>query len=442
MAAKRGLTRRLGRELLLQAVYISLAVLVGVFVAAQLMENLLIEQALQGEADYYWQREETRPGGSLPDTKNMTGFREGVGVGVPEDLMGLPDGFHSRAEPRETLSLISSRNDQRLYLVFEVEQVTDLVLLFGVIPLAFALIVIYLSLFSAYRVSRRAVSPLIQLAQQVQRLDPAEPDAELFRVDPSLETNDEIEVLSEALQDLVNRVHNFAERERIFTRDSSHELRTPLTVIKMAADRLLRDDSLNDGNRELLLRIRNSVRDMEQLTTAFLLLARESGLGLAPEQVVINDIVFAELERARIIEPESQIRTKVDEKCRLVVSAPEKVIGSVIGNLLRNALAYTDSGQVTIQILPNQVVIEDTGPGMESSAVEQVFQPYFRNQRQRGGFGVGMTIVKRLTDRFGWSIHIESEPGIGTRVLLEFPDAKAESLNSLPTVPPIGIGQA
>lgn len=423
MPASRGLTTRLGRELLLQAVYISLAVVIGVFVAAQLMENLLIEQALQGEADYYWKREATHAGGPLPDTKNMTGYREGIGVGPPEDLIGLPDGFHSRTEPHETLSLITTRNDERLYLVFEVEQVTDLVILFGVIPLAFALIVIYLSIFSAYRVSRRAVSPLILLAEQVQSLDPAEPDAELFRVDPSFKADEEIHVLSEALQDLASRVLDFADRERRFTRDTSHELRTPLTVIKMAVDRLLRDDGLEESQRETLLRIRNSARDMEQLTTAFLLLARESGQGLARDQVVVNDIVQAELDRARIIEPDSQIRTQVDEECRLVVSAPEKVIESVIGNLLRNALAYTDSGQVTVQIKPGLVLIEDTGPGMEPSAVEQVFQPYFRNQRQRGGFGVGLTIVKRLTDRFDWPIQIESEPGHGTRVRLEFPDA-------------------
>ena len=341
MSTRRGLTRRLGRELLLQALYISLAVLVGVYVAAHLMENLLIEQALQGEAEYYWQREATDPGGPLPDTKNMTGYREDVGEGAPGDLMGLPDGFHSRTEPRETLSLITTHNGERLYLVFEVEQVNNLVFMFGVIPLAFALIVIYLTLFSAYRVSRRAVSPLILLAQQVQSLDPAEPDAELFRVDPAFKADEEIHVLSEALQDLANRVLDFADRERRFTRDTSHELRTPLTVIKMAVDRLLKGKGLDQSQRETLLRIRNSARDMEQLTTAFLLLARESGQGLARDQVVVNDIVQAELDRARIIDPDSQIATQVEEECRLVVSAPEKVIESVIGNLLRNALAYT-----------------------------------------------------------------------------------------------------
>ncbi len=429
MANKRGLTRRLGRELLLQAVYISLAVMIGVFVAAHLAENLLIEQALQGEADYYWEREQTRPGGPLPDTKNMTGYREDQGAPAPANLLNLPDGFHLRSEPRETLTLITSRGGQRLYLVFEVEQVSDLVTMFGVIPLAFALIVIYLSLYSAYRVSRRAVSPLVTLAEQVQKLDPGRPDANLFRVDPSFETDDEISVLSDALQDLASRVLDFAERERRFTRDASHELRTPLTVVKIAVDRLLRDDTLAPETVEMLLRIKNSAKDMEQLTTAFLLLARGSDQGLTQEWVCVNDIAEAELERARIINPDSLITATVDEQCRLLVSAPEKVLESVVGNLLRNALAYTDAGTVTIHITNDSVIIQDTGPGMQPSEVEQVFQPYFRNQRQRGGFGVGLTIVKRLSDRFGWPIRIESEPSHGTRATIEFPDARVDPLH-------------
>jgi signal transduction histidine kinase len=426
MRADSGLNRRLGRDLLLQAVYISLAVLVGVYAAAQLMENLLIEQALQGEAEYYWEREEGQPLGPLPDTKNMTAYRDGIAAGIPDRYAGLPPGFHRSQEPRETLTLVSERNGERIVLVFEVEQVDELVALFGIIPLALVLIVIYVSLYSAYRISRRAVSPVVSLAEAVQQLDPARPDPSILRIDPKAGADDEIRILSEALQDLVGRVEDFADRERLFTRDASHELRTPLTVIKIAVDRLMKNTALSEEDSRTLQRIRKSATDMEELTTAFLLLARESGEGLEREWVSVNDVVSKELDRYRIINPEGRISTEVRQECRLFVSAPEKVLESVIGNLLRNALAYTDDGSVTAHISQEYVMIEDTGPGMDKGAVEQVFKPYFRNQRQRGGFGVGLTIVKRLTDRFGWPVEIDSEPLRGTRVKVHFPDGRAE----------------
>ena len=154
----RGLTRRLGRELLRQAFWISIAVLVSMFVAGLLIEDVLIKQALQGEADHYWQRAARDDDAPLADTKNLTVYRQGLGQGVPEELAGIGPGFHRRDEPRETITYVSERDGERIYLVFEAEQVDELVLLFGIVPLALALIVIYLSTWLAYRVSRRAVS--------------------------------------------------------------------------------------------------------------------------------------------------------------------------------------------------------------------------------------------------------------------------------------------
>lgn len=426
MKTERGLTRRLGRELLLQAVYISLAVIVSVYVAARLMESVLIEQAIKQEADYYWSREADRPGSALPDTKNLTAYRHGMGDGVPAYLGDLPPGFHSHDEPRKTLTFVSERDGKRLYLVFETGQVGELVTLFGIIPLALALIVIYLSLFSAYRISRRAVSPIEYLARQVKTINPADPDASVFELVPSKDTDNEIRVLAEALQDLATRVTEFAERERRFTRDASHELRTPLTVIKIAVDRLLKDERLDEDSEKTLLRIRNSSEDMERLTMAFLLMARESDEGLPKDWVCVNEIVDAEVERLKIISPDRDIGIQVQAQVRLLVRAPEKVLESVIGNLLRNAHAYTDQGQVTIRIENHAVTIDDTGPGMAPGAVEKVFEPYFRNQRQRGGFGVGLTIVKRLSDRFHWPIEVDSEVGRGTRVTVRFPRADSQ----------------
>ena len=428
MKAERRLRRRLGRDLILQALYISLAVIVGVFVATRLVEDVLIEQALVGEADYYWQREAEDPDAPLPDTLNLTAYREHVGEGIPESMRGLAPGFHPSDQPVKTLTFVSEHDGQRLYLVFESGQVSELVTLFGVLPLALALIVIYLSLYLAYRTSRRAVSPIEQLARQVQHLDPGDREAPQFQAASPEDADDEIRVLAEALQDLAGRVADFAERERRFTRDASHELRTPLTVIKIAVDRLLRDHRLDEGSEQTLLRIRNSTEDMQQLTSAFLLMARESDVGMPSDWIRLNDVAAAELERALIVSPNSEISTNIDADVRLLVLAPEKVLESVVGNLLRNALAYTDAGEVKISVRHGSITIEDTGPGMPAGEVEKVFQPFYRKERRRGGFGVGLTIVKRLSDRFGWPIEMTSEVGRGTRVTVRFPESRNEAL--------------
>ena len=426
--ADHGLTRRLARELLRQAFYISLAVLVSMFVAGKLIEDVLIKQALQGEADYYWNRAHQYGVRDLPDTQNLTIYREGFAEGIPSELAGLEPGFYNRDEPREVNIYVSQRGAERIVLVFEAEQVNELVFLFGIIPLAIALVVIYLSTYMAYRVSRRAVSPVVRLAHSVQALDPASPDPEQLRSDPDLETDEEIRILASALEDLVVRIGEFAERERRFTRDASHELRTPLTVIKMAVDRLARDPAISGKSRETLQRIRGSANDMEHLTQAFLLLARETDQGLSRTWVSVNEVVEMELERTRMITTNEHVSARVEQDNILFVHAPERIVESVIGNLLRNAVAYTEEGEVRVSISGDTVTIEDTGPGMEQGQIEEVFKPFVSRQRQRGGFGVGLTIVKRLTDRFGWDVTINSESGRGTHASVRFPKSKTRAL--------------
>ena len=92
------------------------------------------------------------------------------------------------------------------------------------------------------------------------------------------------------------------------------------------------------------------------------------------------------------------MRISTDQQARLEVFAPERIVESVIGNLLRNAVAYTDEGGVSVRVTSDAVVNEDTGPGMSPEMIEKAFKPHVRQQRRRGGFGVGLTIVKRLTD--------------------------------------------
>ena len=167
---------------------------------------------------------------------------------------------------------------------------------------------------------------------------------------------------------------------------------------------------------------------MEHLTKAFLLLARETDRGLAREWISVNDVAETELERARMIAGNDQVATRVEQGNVLLVYAPEQIVESVIGNLLRNAVTYTEEGEVKVTLSGDSITIEDTGPGMEPELVEQAFKPFVSRQRQRGGFGVGLTIVRRLTDRFGWKVEVESQPGRGTRVIVRFPNAKTRAL--------------
>ena len=155
MARIKGVRARLGRAFLLQAVFIGLAAAISVFVANVMLEDVLIRQALRDEAGFFRERKSADPAHPLPSTLNLTGYLHDV----PADLASLPPGFHERDEgARPTVVYVSEGAGGRLTLVYDRGGVAKLVTLFGLLPLAMVLLVLYLTTWFAFRASRRAFS--------------------------------------------------------------------------------------------------------------------------------------------------------------------------------------------------------------------------------------------------------------------------------------------
>jgi signal transduction histidine kinase len=422
MARSKGVGARLGRAFLLQAAFIGVAAAVSVFLANVLLEDVLIRQALRDEATFFWDRRATDLSHPLPATLNLSGYLEDA----PPDLATLGPGFHERNDSaHRTVVYVTEQAGRRLTLVFDRGSVAKLVTLFGLLPLAFVLLVLYLTTWLAFRASRRAFSPVIALARQVRELDPTALHPARFdrsRLPPA--ADDEVQELADALARYSDRLAEFVARERQFTRDASHELRTPLTVVQISSDLLLADEPLSEPGRRAVKRIRRATGDMDELTSLFLLLAREDEVGLPASAVCINDVVSEELERAQQAAEGKPVVARFTEKYRLHLDAPERVLSVLVGNLLRNAFSYTDQGEVEVSIDADRVVIRDTGVGMAPDRLAELYRPFVRGESaRRGGHGVGLSIVRRLSDRFGWPVDIESQPGVGTRVEIRFPGA-------------------
>lgn len=421
-----GIRRKIWTVYVLQVAAISLATILGVYAAATVLEDVLIKRALAGEAAFFWQRWERNHVAPVPETNNMTGYllaHDADPAVLPAVLRPLVSGYH-RIQYRGSFELVhvSDGPPGRLYLVFNQEQVGRLAFLFGFVPLILVLLIIYITTWLTYRASRRALSPVIALAKVVRDWDPKQPD--LAALEPrnlSRDPDGDVETLARALHGFASRIEEFVERERNFTRDASHELRSPLTVIKLAGDVLV-EEEVSPFAQRALQRIRRSVRDMEAMLETFLLLARESDTGLPQEEFVVNDAVREEAERARPLLEGKPVTLELDEQARFALRAPPRVFAAMIGNLIRNACLYTESGSVRVRVGEDSISIADSGIGMSAAEIAQTRQPYFRAGRSASaGHGVGLSIVRRLSERFGWPVDMHSEVGAGTTATIHFP---------------------
>ncbi|MEO8160026.1 MAG: HAMP domain-containing sensor histidine kinase [Arenimonas sp.] len=421
-----GSLRRKLRLAFMQAGAISLAAVFGVYGASVVLKDVLIQRALQQEAAHYWQRLERDPSAPMPDTYNMTGYLvpPQTATSLPPPLRGLGPGYH--ALPRNqggSLVLVEQRKGARLLLLFKQEQVDSLAFWFGVVPLALVLAAVYLTAWLTYRSSRRAVSPVIWLAQQVEQWDPMRPDPsalEPHRLPPDVEG--ETLTLASSLHGFASRIGRFVEREHNFTRDASHELRTPLTVIRVAGDMMEADPTLSPNTRRSLKRMRAAGRDMEALIEAFLILAREGDVGLPDADFDVGEIAREELEKARPLLAGKPVELLLHEEGPLLLHAPARVFSVLLGNLLRNACHYTDAGTVRVTVRAGSVEVADSGVGMSTEELARAFDPFFRGgSQQKEGQGIGLSIVRRLSERYGWPVRLDSESGRGTVATISFP---------------------
>ena len=418
-----GLLGKITRAFLLQAGMITLAAILGVYLAKIVIEETLVKNAILEEAEYFWKYYLGDRNFGLPDTKNLTGyFDPDLLPPVIRDQLPSTPGFYEYSDLSNRLVLyLDRRGGETLYLVYYRGQVDALVLYYGLFPLLVVLTLLYLTLWFAYRFSRRTISPITRLADHINRIDLGKEGLSAKLADPRLQSDDEIQILADAISDLGERLDAFIARERNFTRNASHEFRTPLTVINTAADMLLIDARLPAASCDVLLKIKRAVADMENLTEVFLMLAREDAGMLKRRPVEVNKVVEEQIERAEFIDGSDRLRINLHARARVEVHSSETVLAVLIGNLIRNAVLYTREGEVDIEIDADRLTISDSGPGIPEHSMERLFEPFHRaGNENASGHGIGLTIVKRLCDRFGWQIEVASRAQRGASFRLDF----------------------
>lgn len=424
MARRSGVQYRLTRVFLTQLLLISATTVLGVWATAKIVENVLVKEALMKEAEHFWGLYDRDPEQARPNTRHLLGLLE-LPVGgdqVPEALSQLDDGYQRvRFEGSEPLLYIARRDQARLYLVFDEKRVTALAFLFGVLPLTGVLLVIYIGSFQAWRRSRQLMSPLVHLAEILRRLpinDPIVTRPDLSSVEA--EADSEVAVLVTALEAYAERLLSFVDRERQFTRDASHELRTPLAVIRANLELLNRSQPTS-----ALARIDDTVEDMEALIETLLTLARSEHSEVPAEALMVNDLAMNLSERLQPLAQRKHAEIGVEQKALLSLKISEVVLTIVLTNLIRNAINYSASGHVVIEINENDVVVRDSGRGMDAEELARLFKPFERggdsNNGGEAGHGLGLAIVHRLCERCGWQVEVASAPNEGTQIKIRFP---------------------
>jgi signal transduction histidine kinase len=287
---------------------------------------------------------------------------------------------------------------------------------YDVAPWAAVIAVVAITSALAWMAMRREWIPISALAKLVNGWDD-KPDLDALRPERLARNTDaDVASLARGLHGFAGRIAVFNQRERNFTRDASHELRSPLTVIKMSVDMLAEEAGISEFGARSVRRIKRASLEMEALVEALLILARESDMGAESERFVVNEVLQHELEAARELLAGRPIELQLEEPARFALQGSARAFSVLCWQVIRNACQQTEQGKVVITVLPGVVSVSNHAAPEAAGDASGALRAHGTDRH-----GFELAIAQRISDRFAWSLELQTHPGLENIARIRFP---------------------
>ena len=395
--------------------------------ARQRVENQLVEDVMNRNMEASW-RSYVASGGRNLDipVQQMKGFvyrpdkLDSLRRDFP-DWEKLDDGIHpmsgtdSDGKPYAYKLGVRKTPNAWFFIAYDMGQVALGEVQFKRTLYATVLLFTLVSLLIGWWAASRVMSPVSELANRLRAYRGSSNPTQLGPLFPE----DEVGELARALDDYSNRLTEVVQRDREFNADVSHELRTPLAVIRGATELLLGKPDLEPKIQARLLRIQRAEQACSDLIGSLLLLSRnERGQGTSNVAKVADQLLDS--HRAQIGGKPLELMLEGNQD--LVIDAPEAALSVALGNLVGNAVKYTQEGTVRVRVLNDAVEVIDSGPGLSEEDAARLFDRGYRGTHaghSQGG-GIGLSIVSRLCDLYGWQVSVRPGAERGVVATLRF----------------------
>lgn len=273
----------------------------------------------------------------------------------------------------------------------------------------------------------RMLQPVSEITEHARQLSESTLDQRINMQGP----DDEVKQLSDTIDDMLSRLERSFDSQKRFAAQASHELRTPLAIIGGEADLVLANPDATESELESAQGIRNQVNRSQRLVEGLLVLARSDAKVINRDRIDLADIAGDSMEDVLAMANEAQIELDLELETALM-TGDSVLLRSLVGNLYVNAIQYNHTdGWVRVSVWSDvgvsQLRVENSGVEIPVAEMERLFRPFQRGQgldqddRQQGGFGLGMAIVRSVTAAHNGDIRALPRDGGGLDITISFP---------------------
>lgn len=242
----------------------------------------------------------------------------------------------------------------------------------------------------------------------------------------------ELAQVANAFNELLDKLDVAHKAQQRFVADASHELRTPLAIVRGEIDVALRRDRAAPEYRDTLQSCREEIERLSRLTENLLALAR-ADVGEAMdrrEQVDMGTVCREVCDQLGPLAAAKGLSLEVNASQTAETSGDRVSLGQVVFNLVENAIRYTPAGEQVSVAARNQggeveITVADTGIGIPAEHLPHLFERFYRvdkaRARELGSAGLGLAIVRTLTEAHGGRVEVQSTVGKGTTFTVRLP---------------------
>jgi signal transduction histidine kinase len=248
---------------------------------------------------------------------------------------------------------------------------------------------------------------------------------------PALRRGDELSELAREFDHMATRVEQLVTAQQQLLADISHELRSPLARLSLALDLARRRTGERVPEHD---RIAREIQRLNELIEQLLTLARLQGQSRQAQldQVDLRDLVREVVQDARFEAEADRRRVEVTEDCTASMRGSRALLRSAVENVVRNAVRHAPEDTAVDVAMARQadgarlsILVRDRGPGVPTHALSRLFDPFYRvdeaRDRDSGGLGLGLAIVRQAMLAHGGEASASNHPGGGLLVRLELP---------------------
>ena len=288
-----------------------------------------------------------------------------------------------------------------------------------------ALLAIILASIIGYFFARNLVKPISRLTETAEQLKEGN-----FEARANLEGEDEIAQFGQTFDAMAAAVERDRKLERRLTTDVAHELRTPLMAIQATVEAMV--DGVLPIDEERLVTVDSEVMRLSRLVDSLLKLSRlENRSNPNKEELVdVGEVVSGIIATHEAYVRESGLSLEYEADPDVMVIGDPDLIRQATANLISNAVRYTDEGgKIMVRVKRGEsmasIAVKDTGIGLTPEEARMVFQRFWRadsgRDRESGGLGVGLTVVKEIVERHNGWVQVEGRKGEGACFTIHIP---------------------